>query len=139
MVNARGRIPALALGALVLLGTACAREGEEEAPVPAGDQVPVVADSMIEVQVQASLDADPRLDRDDIRVEAHSVDQEVTLVGSVPTRLEMSIARANAQSVLGVKRVLIDSLVVESEMRGRASATENVPGAAPDTASGTSP
>jgi osmotically-inducible protein OsmY len=139
MVNARGRIPALALGALVLLGTACAQGGEEEAPVPAGDQVPVVADSMIEVQVQASLDADPRLDRDDIRVEAHSVNQEVTLVGSVPTRLEMSIARANAQSVLGVKRVLIDSLVVESEMRGRASATENVPGAAPDTATGTSP
>jgi hypothetical protein len=139
MVNARGRIPALALGALVLLATACAQGGEEEAPAPAGDQVPAVADSVIEVQVQASLDADPRLDRDDIRVEAHSVDQEVTLIGSVPSRLEMSIARANAQSVLGVKRVLIDSLEVESEMRGRASATENVPGAAPDTASGTSP
>ncbi|MGH7587987.1 MAG: BON domain-containing protein [Gemmatimonadota bacterium] len=139
MVNARGRIVALTLGALVLLATACAQGGEEEAPAPAGDQVPAVADSVIEVQVQASLDADPRLDRDDIRVEAHSVNQEVTLVGSVPSRLEMSIARANAQSVLGVKRVLIDSLVVESEMRGRESVTENVPGAAPDTASGTTP
>jgi osmotically-inducible protein OsmY len=139
MVNARGRFPALALGALVLLATACAQGGEEEAPAPAGDQVPAVADSVIEVQVQASLDADPRLDRDDVRVQAHSVEQEVTLVGTVPTRLEMSIARANAQSVLGVKRVLIDSLVVESEMRGRASATENVPGATPDTATGTSP
>ena len=98
-----------------------------------------MADSVIEVQVQTSLDADPRLDRDDVRVQAHSVEQEVTLVGTVPTRLEMSIARANAQSVLGVKRVLIDSLVVESEMRGRESTTENVPGAAPDTAAGTTP
>jgi hypothetical protein len=139
MVNARGRIPALALGALVLLATACARGSEEEAPAPAGDQVPAVADSVIEVQVQASLDADPRLDRDDVRVEAHSVEQEVTLVGTVPTRQEMSIARSNAQSVLGVKRVLIDSLVVESEMRGRASATESMGGAAPDTVSGTNP
>jgi hypothetical protein len=51
----------------------------------------------------------------------------------------MSIARSNAQSVLGVKRVLIDSLVVESEMRGRASATESMGGAAPDTVSGTNP
>jgi hypothetical protein len=139
MVNARGRIPALTLGALVLIATACAQGGEEEAPAPAGDDVPVVADSVIEIQVQASLDADPRLDRDDVRVEAHSVEQEVTLVGSVPTRLEMSIARANAQSVLGVKRVLIDSLVVESEMRGQASATETMGGAPPDTASGTNP
>jgi hypothetical protein len=139
MVNARGRIPALTLGALVLIATACALGGEEEAPAPAGDDVPVVADSVIEIQVQASLDADPRLDRDDVRVEAHSVEQEVTLVGSVPTRLEMSIARANAQSVLGVKRVLIDSLVVESEMRGQASATETMGGAPPDTASGTNP
>lgn len=139
MLNARGGIPALALGTLVLLATACAQGGEEEAPAPAGDQVPTVADSVIEVQVQASLDADPRLDRDDIRVEAHSVEQEVTLVGTVPTRLEMSIARANAQSVLGVKRVLIDSLVVESELRGEAGATQSTGGAAPDTAPGTSP
>ena len=139
MVNAHGGIAALALGALILLTTACGRGDEEEAPAAAGDQVPVVADSVIEAQVQASLDADPRLDRDDIRVEAHSVDQEVTLVGSVPSRLEMSIARTNAQSVLGVKRVLIDSLVVESEQRGEASATETVPEAAPDTATGTAP
>lgn len=135
MLNARGRIPTLALGALILLATAC-RGGDDEAPAPAGDQVPVVADSVIEVQVQASLDADPRLDAEGIRVEAHSVGQEVTLVGTVPTRLEMSVARTNAQSVLGVKRVLIDSLVVESEMRGRASATEQLPA---DTASGTTP
>jgi hypothetical protein len=139
MVNARGRFPALALGALVLLATACAQGDEEEAPTPAGDRVPVVADSVIEQQVQASLDADPRLGGEDVRVEAHSVEQEVTLVGTVPTRLEMSIARSNAQSVLGVKRVLIDSLVVESEMRGRAGATETMGGAAPDTASGSNP
>lgn len=136
MVNVRGLIPALALGALVLLATACARGDEEEAPAPVGDQVPVVADSVIEVQVQASLDADPRLDGEGIRVVAHSVNQEVTLVGTVPTRLEMSVARANAQSVLGVRRVLIDSLVVESEMRGRTSATETL---TPDTATGTTP
>ena len=91
------------------------------------------------MQVQASRDADPRLDRDDIRVEAHSVEQEVTLVGTVPTRLEMSIARSNAQSVLGVKRVLIDSLVVESELRGEAGVTQSTGGAAPDTAPGTRP
>jgi osmotically-inducible protein OsmY len=137
MVNARRPIAALGLGALVLLATACGRGDDEEAPTPAGDQVPVVADSVIEVQVQASLDADPRLDGEGIEVEAHSVDQEVTLVGTVPTRLEMSVALTNAQSVLGVKRVLIDSLVVESEMRGRATATETLP--APDTTRGTTP
>lgn len=136
MVNALGPIPALALGALIVLA-ACAREGEEEAPEAAGDPVPVVADSVIENQVQASLDADPRLDREDIRVEAHSVGQEVTLVGTVPTRLEMSIARDNARSVFGVRRVLVDSLVVESEQRGAASATEST--GAPDTTPGTSP
>lgn len=139
MLNTRGRFPALALGGLVLLGAACARGGEEEGPAPVGDQVPVVADSVIEAQVQASLDADPRLNQDDIRIEAHSVGQEVTLVGSVPSRLEMSIALSNAQSVFGVKRVLTDSLVIESEMRGRASDMEAVPGAAPDTTVGTAP
>ena len=137
MVNSRRPVFALALGALVV-AAACAQE-EDEAPAPVGDQVPVVADSVIELQVQASLDADPRLDRDDIQLEAHSVDQEVTLVGTVPSRLEMSIARANAQSVLGVRRVLIDSLVVESEQRGRASATGSVGDAEPDTAAGTNP
>ncbi len=124
MQNAR--FPSLAVLAALLLGAGCAGgDAEEEAPAPAGEQVPAVADSVIERQVQASLDADPRLDREDIRLEVRSRDQEVSLVGTVPSRFEMSIARGNAMSVLGVRRVLLDSLVIESEMRGEASVQQS--------------
>ncbi len=124
------RLPSLTfLTAALLPFAGCAGgNGEEEAPAPAGEQVPVVADSVIQSQVQASLDADPRLDKEGIRVQAHSTNQEVTLVGTVPSRYEMSIARGNAQSVLGVRRVHLDSLVIESETRG-ASGTRQSTGA----------
>lgn len=120
------------LAAGLLLATGCAGgDADEEAPAPAGEQVPAVADSIIERQVQASLDADPRLDRDDVRLEARSRDQEVSLVGTVPSRFEMSIARGNALSVLGVKRVVLDSLVIESELRGEASVQQSTDEEAP--------
>lgn len=125
------RVPSLVLltGGLLLVAGCAGGDGEEE-PAPAGEQIPVVADSVIESQVRASLDADPRLDGEGIRLEVHSVDQEVSLVGTVPTRYEMSIARGNAQSVLGVKRVLLDSLLIESELRGEDGARQSVGGAA---------
>ncbi|MGH7571961.1 MAG: BON domain-containing protein [Gemmatimonadota bacterium] len=125
MLNVRFPSLAVLAAALVLVAACAGGDGEEEAPAPAGEQVPTVADSVIESQVQASLDADPRLDREDIQLEAHSRNQEVTLVGTVPSRFEMSIARGNAQSVLGVRRVLLDSLVIESERRGEASAVQS--------------
>lgn len=127
------RFPSLAvLAAGLLMAAGCAGgDAEEEAPAPAGEQVPAVADSVIERQVQASLDADPRLDRDDVRLEARSRDQEVSLVGTVPSRFEMSIARGNALSVLGVKRVVLDSLVIESELRGEASTQQSTGEEAP--------
>lgn len=121
---------AIFVSILALLALGCARGGEEEeAPAPVGEQIPVVADSIIEAQVQASLDADPRLDEEGIQIEAHSTSQEVTLVGRVPSRFEMSIAREDAISVLGVKRVHLDSLIVESEMRGADAARQTLPGA----------
>ncbi|MGH7558111.1 MAG: BON domain-containing protein [Gemmatimonadota bacterium] len=125
MLNVRFPSLAVLAGVLLLVAGCAGGDGEEEAPAPAGEQVPAVADSIIESQVQASLDADPRLDREDIQLEAHSRNQEVTLVGTVPSRFEMSIARGNAQSVLGVRRVLLDSLVIESETRGEASARQS--------------
>lgn len=125
MLNLRFPSLAVVTGALLLLA-GCAGGAEEETPATAGDDVPVVADSVIQSQVQASLDTDPRLDKEGIRLEAHSVNQEVMLVGTVPSRFEMSIARENAQSVLGVRRVLLDSLVVESELRGAEEARESV-------------
>lgn len=126
MLNVRFPSPAVLTGALLLLAGCAGGEGEEEAPAPAGEQVPVVADSVIQNQVQASLDADPRLDEEGIRVRAHSSNQEVSLIGNVPSRYEMSIARENAQSVLGVKRVLLDSLVIESELRGAEGTRQSV-------------
>lgn len=96
---------------------ACGGGGEEPAPadtnVP-GDETPAVADSMIEQDVQSRIEADPRLDVDGVSITASSQNQVVTLMGEVPSRLELSVAHEVAMSVLGVRRVVSDSLQVAS-------------------------
>lgn len=110
----------------VLLATiaalvACGGQGAEEAPVPdttaQEERVLSVPDSTIEREVQARLDSDPRLDKEGVEIAVHATDGEVTLVGEVPSRLEMSIAREVAISSPGVRRVHLDSLEVASERR----------------------
>ena len=75
----------------------------------------VVPDSTLERDIQARFDADPRLDGEEIDLSVRSEDGQVTILGTVPTRKEMSIAREVANSVLGVERVWVDSLEVLSE------------------------
>ncbi len=100
------------------LALACGGSDEETAPadteVPV-DETPAVADSLIEQDVQSRIDADPRLDVDGVSITATSQDQVVTLTGEVPSRLELSVAHEVAMSVLGVRRVLSDSLEVAAE------------------------
>ncbi|MEJ2151873.1 MAG: BON domain-containing protein [Gemmatimonadota bacterium] len=101
------------------LALACGGGGSQE-PAPADtnvpvDETPTVADSLIEQEVQSRIDADPRLDIDGVSITASSQDQVVTLAGEIPSRLELSIAREVAMSVLGVRGVLSDSLHVASE------------------------
>ena len=138
MLNVRWT-PLAAFTAAWMLAAGCAGGEDTEEPAPAGEQVPAVADSVIEEQVQASLDADPRLDKEGIELEAHSVNQEVTLVGTVPSRYEMSIAHGNAQSVLGVKRVVLDSLMIESELQEQGSAAQSSTGSKSETGEETGP
>ena len=105
------------LGVAVLLVAACGGD-EEPAPeetAPAGETVMSVPDSTIEREVQTRLDADPRLDEDGIELRVRSQDGTVLLIGAVPTRMEMSIAREVAVSSPGVVRVDLDSLIVASE------------------------
>lgn len=110
----------------VLLATiaalvACGGQGAEEAPEPdttaQEERVLSVPDSTIEREVQTRLDSDPRLDKEGVEIAVHASDGEVTLVGEVPSRLEMSIAREVAISSPGVRRVHLDSLEVVSERR----------------------
>lgn len=111
----------LSLTAVCLsLAMACGGETEEapeETPITE-ETVPVVADSVIERDVQARIDDDPRLDVDDVEIAARSTGQVVTLVGQVPSRLEWSIAREVVLSTPGVKTVFLDSLMVLSEQQG---------------------
>lgn len=105
---------------LLILALACGGGAEEAEESPADtlsadEQVQFVPDSLIEREIAARLDADPRLAADGIEIVAHAADGEVTLVGQVPTRLEMSIAREVAISAPGVKRVYLDSLRVLSD------------------------
>lgn len=114
MPSVRLTLAAVCLG----LAAACGG-GTDEAPVETAPEqtVPVVADSVIEQDVQRRLEADPRLDVEGVQVTAHSTGQEVTLVGEVPTRLQWSIARELAMSTPGVKIVYLDSLTVLSEQQ----------------------
>ena len=105
-------------GLAAALVAACG--GEEPAPdetAPEGETVMSVPDSIIEREVQTRLDADPRLDKEGIELRVRSVDGTVLLVGGVPTRMEMSIAREVAMSSPGVVSVVLDSLVVASEQQ----------------------
>jgi len=109
---------ALALAVPLSIATACGGGGDEPTledvpePEPRGIVVP---DSTIETDITARLEADPRLDVEGVDLRVRSEDGEVTIIGTVPSRKEMSIAREVANSVLGVQRVWLDSLLVESE------------------------
>ncbi|HUP01352.1 MAG TPA: BON domain-containing protein [Gemmatimonadota bacterium] len=113
--------PLLAMTVLCLgLSAACGRADDEpidDAPI-AEETIPFVADSVIEREIQTRLEADPRLDVEGVEIDVRSADQEVSLVGQVPSRLEWSIAREIALSAPGVKSVYLDSIVVLSEQQG---------------------
>ena len=105
---------ALALSTAVAAG--CGGNGEpkpEEAPTE--ESVMSVPDSTIERELRSRFDADPRLDGDGIDLRVRSEGGTVMLVGEVPTRMEMSIAREVAMSAPGVVTVNFDSLVVLSD------------------------
>ena len=107
----------ICLGILGACGGGDVEEVSEDATV-AEETIPLVADSVIEGEIQRRLEADPRLDVEGVEIEAHSADQEVSLVGHVPSRVEWSIAREIALSAPGVKTVYLDSLTVLSEQQG---------------------
>lgn len=121
MKHARG-IVALALAAAVAAGC-----GGDEEPAPAeapeGETVMAVPDSTIEREIRARLDADPRLDGEGIDLDVSSENGVVSLLGEVPSRMEMSIAREVAMSAPGVVSVAFDSLDVLSERQDAAADT----------------
>jgi osmotically-inducible protein OsmY len=99
---------------IVLALVGCQR-GEEPEEAPEADVGLTVPDTTIVREVNTRMEADPRLDAPDIELEAHATDGEVTLVGQVPSRFELSIAREVAMSTPGVKQVWLDSVRVLSE------------------------
>lgn len=106
---------------LALAAVACG--GEEAPPEDAETEEPertgvVVPDSTLEQDIQGRFEADPRLDVDGVELSVRSEDGQITILGTVPTRKEMSIARDVANSVLGVERVWVDSLQVLNETSG---------------------
>jgi len=109
---------ALTLAVPLSIAAACGGGGEappaEEAPEPEPRGI-VVPDSTIETDILTRFEADPPLDVEGVDLRVRSEDGEVTIIGTVPSRKEMSIAREVANSVLGVQRVWLDSLLVESE------------------------
>lgn len=117
----------VAMGLAIVLAGGCGGD-EEPAPeeAPAGENVMSVPDSTIEREITTRLDADPRLDAEGIDLSVSSEGGVVSLIGEVPSRMEMSIAREVAMSAPGVVNVSLDSLVVLSER-------QNSPGVA-DTA-----
>lgn len=119
MITKKIEAPLRGLAAIGLaLALACGGADEERAPAETSvlaDDTPVVADSLIEQDVQSRIDADPRLNVDGVSITASSANQVVSLVGEVPSRLESSIAEEVAMSVLGVKEVVSESLQVASE------------------------
>ncbi len=121
MKHARA-IVALALIAAVAAGCG---GGEEPAPeeAPLGEDVMAVPDSTIEREIRTRLEADPRLDAEGIDLDVSSENGVVSLLGQVPSRMEMSIAREVAMSAPGVVSVVFDSLDVVSERQNAASDT----------------
>lgn len=115
---------ALALGLAITAG--CRGGKEEPAPeeAPPGENVMSVPDSTIEREVRTRLDADPRLDTEGIDLRVASEAGVVSLIGKVPSRMEMSIAREVAMSAPGVVTVDLDSLVVVSEQQNAPAAAD---------------
>jgi osmotically-inducible protein OsmY len=118
----RHAIPIVALAAAVAAGCG---GNDEPAPeeAPQGEAVMAVPDSTIEREIRARLDADPRLDGEGIELDVSSENGVVSLLGEVPSRMEMSIAREVAMSAPGVVSVAFDSLVVLSERENAAADT----------------
>lgn len=121
MKHARA-IVALTLVAAVAAGCG---GGEEPAPeeAPADETVISVPDSTIEREIRTRLEADPRLDGEGIELDVTSENGVVSLLGRVPSRMEMSIAREVAMSAPGVVRVAFDSLEIQSELRNAGADT----------------
>ena len=115
------------LGLAIVLALGCGGD-EEPAPeeAPAGENVMSVPDSTIEREIGTRLDADPRLDGEGIELRVSSDGGIVSLIGEVPTRMEMSIAREVVMSAPGVVNVSLDSLVVLSELQNATGAADTV-------------
>lgn len=115
------------LGLAIVLALGCGGD-EEPAPeeAPAGENVMSVPDSTIEREIGTRLDADPRLDGEGIELRVSSDGGIVSLIGEVPTRMEMSIAREVAMSAPGVVNVSLDSLVVLSELQNATGVADTV-------------
>jgi hypothetical protein len=113
------------IGLAFALAVGCGGD-EEPAPeeAPAGENVMSVPDSTIEREIGARLDADPRLDGEGIELRVTSDGGIVSLIGEVPSRMEMSIAREVAMSAPGVVNVSLDSLVVLSEQQNAMDAAD---------------
>lgn len=108
----------VAMGLAIVLAAGCGGE-EEPAPeeAPAGENVMSVPDSTIEREIRTRIDADPRLDGEGIELRVSSQGGIVSLIGEVPSRMEMSIAREVVMSAPGVVSVDLDSLIVLSELQ----------------------
>lgn len=115
----------VAMGLAIVLAGGCGGD-EEPAPeeAPAGENVMSVPDSTIEREITTRLDADPRLDAEGIDLSVSSEGGVVSLIGEVPSRMEMSIAREVAMSAPGVVNVSLDSLVVLSEQQNSPGASD---------------
>lgn len=113
------------IGLAIVLSVGCGGD-EEPAPeeAPAGENVMSVPDSTIEREIGTRLDADPRLDGEGIVLRVSSDGGIVSLIGEVPSRMEMSIAREVAMSAPGVVNVSLDSLVVISELQNAGGAAD---------------
>jgi hypothetical protein len=114
----KNRKRVVAMGLAIVLAGGCGGD-EEPAPeeAPAGENVMSVPDSTIEREIRTRIDADPRLDGEGIDLSVSSRAGIVSLIGEVPSRMEMSIAREVVMSAPGVVSVNLDSLVVLSELQ----------------------
>jgi len=115
----------VAAGLAIVLAAGCGGD-EEPAPeeAPAGENVMAVPDSTIEREIRTRIDADPRLDGEGIDLSVSSQGGVVSLIGEVPSRMEMSMAREVVMSAPGVVSVSLDSLVVRSELQSGSGAAD---------------
>lgn len=106
---------AFAMCLALAIPLACRQEAEEATEEETESRGLVVADSIIDGDLNTRLDVDPRLDSPEIQLEARAHDGEVTLIGVVPTRYELGIAMEVARSTPGVHQVWVDSVRVLAE------------------------